>query len=98
MTLRDKNVDLRLGTEATRERVLAEKPDTVILAVGSEPIIPRVPGVEGGNVCLAQDIDLGRAKPGKRVVIVGAGWTGATARPCGKMANGFSSTAGATTW
>ncbi len=76
MTLRDKNIDLRLGTEATRERVLAEKPDTVILAVGSEPIIPRVPGVEGSNVCLAQDIDLGRAKPGKRVVIVGAGLTG----------------------
>lgn len=76
MTLRDQNIDLRLGTEATRERVLAEKPDVLILAVGSEPIIPRVPGVEGGSVCLAQDIDLGRAKPGKRVIIVGAGLTG----------------------
>ena len=76
MTLRDPNIDLRLGTEATRERVLAEKPDAVILAVGSEPIIPKVPGVEGGNVCLAQDVDLGRVTPGKRVVIVGAGLTG----------------------
>ena len=76
MTLRDPNIDLRLGTEATPERVRAEKPDLVILAVGSEPIIPKVPGIEGSNVCLAQDIDLGTVKPGKRVVIVGAGLTG----------------------
>jgi NADPH-dependent 2,4-dienoyl-CoA reductase/sulfur reductase-like enzyme len=76
MTLRDKDIDLRLGTEATRERVLAEKPDALIIAVGSEPIIPKVPGVDGKNVCLAQDIDLGLVKPGKRVVIVGAGLTG----------------------
>ncbi len=76
MTLRDENIDLRLGTEATRERVLAEKPDALIIAVGSEPIIPKVPGVDGANVCLAQDIDLGLVKPGKRVVIVGAGLTG----------------------
>ena len=76
MTLRDENIDLRLGTEATRERVLAEKPDALIIAVGSEPIIPKVPGVGGANVCLAQDIDLGLVKPGKRVVIVGAGLTG----------------------
>ncbi len=76
MTLRDPNIDLRLGTEATPERVLAEKPDALILAVGSEPIIPRIPGVEGANVCLAVEIDRGEAKPGKRVVIVGAGLTG----------------------
>ncbi len=76
MTLRDRDIDLRLGTEATRERVLAEKPDALIIAVGSEPIIPKVQGADGKNVCLAQDIDLGLVKPGKRVVIVGAGLTG----------------------
>lgn len=76
MTLGNQSIDLRLGTEATRERVLAEKPDALIIAVGSEPIVPKVPGVEGKNVCLAQDIDLGLAKPGKRVVIIGAGLTG----------------------
>jgi len=76
MVLRDSNIDLRLGTEATRENILAERPDALILAVGSDPIIPPVPGVDGKNVCLAQDIDLGLVKPGKRVVIVGAGLTG----------------------
>ena len=76
MTMRDPNIDLRLGTEATRERIEAEKPDAVILAVGSSPIVPPVEGVKGDNVCLAQDIDRGLYKPGKRVVVVGAGLTG----------------------
>ena len=72
MTLRNPDIDLRLGVEATRERLLAEKPDAVIVAVGAEPIVPPVDGVDGENVCLAQDIDRGLFKPGKRVVIVGA--------------------------
>ena len=76
MTMMNPDIDLRLGTEATRERVLAEQPDAVIVAVGSAPIIPPVDGVRGENVCLAQDIDQGFVKPGKRVVIVGAGLTG----------------------
>ena len=76
MTLQNPDIDLRLGTEATRERVLAEHPDAVIVAVGSAPIVPPVEGIRGENVCLAQDIDRGLARPGKRVVIVGAGLTG----------------------
>lgn len=76
MTLADPNIDLRLGTEATREAVAAEKPDAVIVAVGSAPIIPPVPGVESEKVCLAAEIDRGEAAPGQRVVIVGAGLTG----------------------
>ena len=76
MTMQNPDIDLRLGTEATRERVLTERPDAVIVAVGSAPIIPPVDGVNGANVCLAQDIDQGLAQPGKRVVIVGAGLTG----------------------
>ena len=76
MTMNNPDIDLRLGTEATRERVLAEKPDAVIVAVGSEPIIPRVEGVDGKNVCLAADIDKGLAKPGKKVIVVGGGLTG----------------------
>ena len=76
MTLENPDIDLRLGTEATRERVLAEKPDAVIVAVGSAPIIPPAEGIDGENVCLAQDIDRGLVTPGARVVIVGAGLTG----------------------
>ena len=76
MTLRDKKIDVRLGTKATRQRVMAEHPDALILAVGSAPIIPRIQGIENEKVCLAMDIDLGKVKAGERVVIVGAGLTG----------------------
>ena len=79
---RDKNIDIRTGVEATRELVLAEKPDALIIAVGSEPIIPKVPGADGQNVCLATMIDDGSVKPGERVVIVGGGLTGTETAIC----------------
>ena len=76
MTLRDENITVRCGTKATREIIEAEQPDALIIAVGSAPIVPRVKGVDDPKVCLAMDIDQGKAQPGKRVVIVGAGLTG----------------------
>jgi pyruvate/2-oxoglutarate dehydrogenase complex dihydrolipoamide dehydrogenase (E3) component len=68
--------DIRLNTEATRARIEAESPDVVLVAAGSEPFIPKIPGIDGENVLLAADIDLGRGTAGKRVVLVGAGLTG----------------------
>ncbi len=76
MTEKTEGIDLRLGTEATRELVLAEKPEALIVAVGSEQIKPNVKGADGANVCFAVDVDLGIIKPGRKVVIVGAGLTG----------------------
>ena len=68
--------DIRLNTTATRQMVLDEKPDAVIVAVGSEPFIPNIPGIHGENVVLASDVDMGKAQVGKKVVLVGAGLTG----------------------
>ena len=39
----DLKVDVRLGTEATAEAIVGLKPDTVIVATGSEPNLPRTP-------------------------------------------------------
>ena len=76
MTQRTKGIDIRTGTAATPELIRIEKPDAVIVAVGSEPIIPNIPGITGENVCLASDVDLGKIKVGNRVVLIGAGLTG----------------------
>jgi 2,4-dienoyl-CoA reductase-like NADH-dependent reductase (Old Yellow Enzyme family)/thioredoxin reductase len=76
MTERAKDVDLRLNTKATRKMVEDLKPDAVIIAVGSEQIVPDIPGINGKNVVLAVDLDMGRAKAGREVLIVGAGLTG----------------------
>jgi 2,4-dienoyl-CoA reductase-like NADH-dependent reductase (Old Yellow Enzyme family) len=37
-------VDVRLGTEATVERVMAENPHAVIVAAGAQPFAPDIPG------------------------------------------------------
>jgi thioredoxin reductase len=65
------NVDVRLGVEATAEDIKAENPDTVIVATGSVPIIPPLPGVEGNeNVVTYWDILQEKATAGKKVVII----------------------------
>ncbi len=70
------NVTIHLNTEATRELVLMEKPDAVIVAVGSEPFVPNIPGFNSNRVVLATDVDMGKVWVGTKVVVVGAGLTG----------------------
>jgi 2-enoate reductase len=67
---------IKLSSEATPGTIKALKPDALILAVGSEPVVPEVSGVSKNNVMTAVDVALGRAKTGKDVVVVGAGLTG----------------------
>ena len=62
-------VDVRLGVEATAETVLVEKGDVVVIATGSVPYIPDVPGSEGTHVITAHDVLLG-AETGAHVVMV----------------------------
>jgi len=70
--------DIRLGVEATPENVLAENPDAIVVAAGSVPIIPPVPGIDSAGVVNVMDTDSGRAKipSGSRVVVCGGGLSG----------------------
>ncbi|MDR3209414.1 MAG: FAD-dependent oxidoreductase [Oscillospiraceae bacterium] len=70
--------EIRLSTEATAELVLAERPDAILVATGSVPVRPQIPGIDGHNVFNVLDIDSGRVKiqPGARVVICGGGLSG----------------------
>ncbi|AFA47622.1 NAD(P)/FAD-dependent oxidoreductase [Acetobacterium woodii] len=73
---KDKNIEILLNTTATPELIQSFHPDALILATGSSPIIPSIPGVERENCMLAEAVDLGNAKPGHRVILVGGGLTG----------------------
>lgn len=75
-TMNTPRLTVKLSTEATPERIKAENPDALIIAVGSTPIIPEIPGIDRKNVVWAGDVDLGKVKVGDRVVVVGAGMTG----------------------
>lgn len=76
-TTADSCIDVRLNTPATIENVLAEKPDAVIIAGGSTPILPKFKGAETNNVLWVGDAYKGLSCIGENVLIVGAGNTGA---------------------
>jgi 2,4-dienoyl-CoA reductase-like NADH-dependent reductase (Old Yellow Enzyme family)/thioredoxin reductase len=61
---------VRLGTEATAERVLADRPDAVIVATGAVPRRPALPGADLPGVVTVEDILSGAAVAGPRVVVV----------------------------
>ncbi|ABO08932.1 oxidoreductase [Pyrobaculum calidifontis] len=67
-------VEVRLGTRPTPEEILSQRPDAVILALGSEPATPNIPGIEQG--VYAVDVLLGKAKAQGRVVVLGGGRVG----------------------
>ncbi len=63
-------VNVRLDVEATASAVLAERPDAVIVATGSHPYIPPVPGCDGKHVVTDRDVLCGEATVGASVVVV----------------------------
>ena len=72
------SIDLRMNTPLTREIVLEEKPDAVILATGSNPMFLPIPGLDNRDfVKTAIEVLRGRTDYGKNVVVVGGGMTGA---------------------
>jgi N,N-dimethylglycine/sarcosine dehydrogenase len=63
-------VEVRLADEATASAVLAERPDAVVVATGSHPYVPPVPGSDGKHVVTDRDVLAGEAKVGTSVVVV----------------------------
>jgi 2-enoate reductase len=68
-------VEIRLGSELTPEVVRELSPDVVIVATGSAPLLPDIPGTERDNVATAQDV-LSGAQVGATVVVIGGGLVG----------------------
>ena len=72
--LKKLNIELKLGVELTPDLVNEIKPDIVIIATGSKPIIPRIPGIE--NAVIANDVLIGKVSVGNKVIVVGGGLVG----------------------
>lgn len=68
------SVKVVLNTPASPEMVAAEKPDQLILAMGSLPVTPKIKGVEYARQMI--DIYPHFDEVGKKVVIIGGGLTG----------------------
>jgi 2,4-dienoyl-CoA reductase-like NADH-dependent reductase (Old Yellow Enzyme family)/thioredoxin reductase len=68
-----------LNTEATAEMLKAENYDAVIIAVGADPIIPKLPGIDLPHVHWAPDAEAGKFPLGRKIVVAGAGAVGVEA-------------------
>ena len=68
--VRKLGVNVRLALKATPSEILAERPDAVVVATGSHPYIPLVPGCDGKHVVTDRDVLAGEATVGTNVVVV----------------------------
>lgn len=68
--------EIRLNTEVTPAYVEKEAPDALIIAVGSAPLVPPIPGLNGDNVVVVNNYYLEKDKVGDDVVVFGGGLAG----------------------
>ena len=69
-------VVIRTSTEITPEYVENEAPDALIVAVGSEPLVPPIKGLDGDNVVIVNDYYKEKEKVTENVVVLGGGLAG----------------------
>lgn len=70
-----RDIDVRMNTKATKEMLAAENPDHVIIAIGADPLVIPIPGVE--KTVKAPDVFGNERMLGQKIVIIGGGQVGA---------------------
>lgn len=74
--LREAGAAVETGREAGRETLAERAWAGVVVATGSVPLIPDLPGARLAKNAEAREVLLGRREVGKRVLVVGAGPVG----------------------
>ena len=73
---RQAGVEIRTNTEVTKEYAKKENADALIIAVGSRPLVPPIPGLDGENVIIVNNYYLEKDKVTDDVVVFGGGLAG----------------------
>jgi 2,4-dienoyl-CoA reductase-like NADH-dependent reductase (Old Yellow Enzyme family)/thioredoxin reductase len=66
-------VEALLKIDATPEMIRLKGYDAVLIALGSEPVVSRIPGADGGNVWNIVDAYINEKTMGKDVALIGGG-------------------------
>jgi NADPH-dependent 2,4-dienoyl-CoA reductase/sulfur reductase-like enzyme len=69
-------IDVEFGLEADAAFIERENPDAVVVAVGAQPMVPKIPGIDGPNVLYAVNTYWEPEKVGRKVVMIGGGLVG----------------------
>jgi 2,4-dienoyl-CoA reductase-like NADH-dependent reductase (Old Yellow Enzyme family)/thioredoxin reductase len=67
-------VDIHLETQVTADMVMKNNPDAVVVATGTVPYAPEIPGIDQENVYDVLDVLSGMKAVGSKVVIVDGEW------------------------
>ncbi len=70
------DIELRMGEEATIDKVKALSPCGIFVACGAIASMPPIPGIDGKNVVTAEDVLIGKAQLKGDCIILGSGMTG----------------------
>jgi pyruvate/2-oxoglutarate dehydrogenase complex dihydrolipoamide dehydrogenase (E3) component len=76
MFISREKIDVRLNTKVTRELAQDVDPDVIIAAIGSKPLVPKIPGIDSPNVIGAEQLYLSPGVAGKKIIILGGGLVG----------------------
>lgn len=74
--LEQHGVKIQCGTEVTEELVAEKNPDVLVVATGSRPAVPEIPGIHGASVMTGDEALKLEGVTGKHVVVLGAGLIG----------------------
>ena len=69
-------VKIVTSTEVTKELIEKESPDALIVAVGSEPLLPPIKGLNGKNVTIVNNYYLEKENITGNVIVLGGGLAG----------------------
>ncbi len=69
-----RNIEVKLNTEATPKMIKESDADVIIIAVGSKPCTPSIPGIE--NAVQSLEVYKGNVMPGKNIIMIGGGLIG----------------------
>ena len=72
----EKGARVLLNTEATKDVLDLENYDALVIAVGADPLVPNLPGIDKPHVHWAPDAEENHKLLGEKLVVVGGGGVG----------------------